>query len=140
MKLLEVIDKFNKAQRYVKNKLFIEYGIATNIKARDWATMYTQIRELHEQKPIGTIFYPHGYGLEFQDAEVHVDFDFCESGQEDGFDAWRLYIFSKDNHLETSLQDHQAFIDALKALKVASIVEQDENLYFLTKPRNDKST
>jgi hypothetical protein len=45
----------------------------------------------------GLVFNFHGIGCWISDGQLSVDFDFLPDGQVDGFDAWRLHVFTEDN-------------------------------------------
>ena len=42
----------------------------------------------------GVCYHKHGYGFAVHARSWHVDFDFGDAGQIDGFDAWRLASFA----------------------------------------------
>jgi hypothetical protein len=131
MELLEIINRFIRDQRYVVNLLYHSYGIAPNIKALEWALISSRVKNLHNDKPIATIFRNHGYGIEFKDEQVHIDYDYSITGRLDGFDAWWLYIYCRDNGVQSALTTHEHFIDALRVLNKQGVIEYDNGLYFL---------
>lgn len=62
--------------------------------------------------PDGVRLMKHGYGCRVKADGIHVDFDFGQDGQIDGFDCYRLYDFTRGKMLtrygidsETSLKD-----------------------------------
>jgi len=131
MTIEEAISKFVEAQRYVRRRLYEAYSIPEAISATEWTLRRADIKELHAKDPTAKVFRPHGYGLEFKDHEVHVDFDFCQSGRIDGFDAWRIFCFCDDNNLDCGFSHHSEFDSALKKLEEVGVVEKEENLYFM---------
>jgi hypothetical protein len=45
----------------------------------------------------GIPIYAHGFGIELKIGKLTIDFDWGPNGEDDGFDAWRLYNFTLDN-------------------------------------------
>lgn len=132
MNIWEVIAAFIYDQQYVMRRLQSVYGWGPNIKAFDWCHNYELQKAAHDANPIAKTFYMHGFGLEFKDEIVNIDFDFCISGREGGFDAWRLYLYCKEHpNLNSVLKEHLEFIHALDALYDAGTLERVESLYFL---------
>ncbi|WP_254460338.1 DUF6896 domain-containing protein [Xanthomonas sacchari] len=53
----------------------------------------------------GIAYFKHGAGCKVYLADGAVDFDFGDLGEIDGFDAWRLFMFSKRNFSEYGFKD-----------------------------------
>ena len=127
----DIIQEFIAAQRYVVRFLTEHCDLPADTPSLDWTLFKRSLLNIHKKDPISQIFRPHGYGLEFKDSNVHVDFDFCPSGRPNGFDAWRLYWFSEQNLIDTPLNDEADFQKEIARLQKKGTVEKEENLYFL---------
>jgi hypothetical protein len=134
MELIEVIRRFIERQSYVRKRLQAVFGVPEDVKARDWAYMHLDLMEKHRKNPVAEVFRPHGYGIEFRDDTVHIDFDYCLSGRPDGFDAWRLLVFCEDNGLDTEMREQGEFESALSELAGNGVVEEEANLFFVKRP------
>lgn len=77
----------------------------------------------------------HGVGCRIDDRAASVDFDFGPGGRTDGFDAWRLHVFARDNpatedtKLDTSEQGLEAALLALLSAGGVYQLEGDSLFY-----------
>ncbi|HZI12183.1 MAG TPA: hypothetical protein VE153_17500 [Myxococcus sp.] len=64
----------------------------------------------------GLVFNFHGAGCWISDGQLSVDFDFLPDGQVDGFDAWRLHVFTEENPALVGVRSHEEVQLALELL------------------------
>lgn len=88
---LALLQAFIVDQRRAKSLVASKLGFPTDIRAVEWATSFTQIRDAYAASPFADVFRPHGYGLEIKTPDLYIDYDYSESGRPDGFDSWRIF-------------------------------------------------
>jgi hypothetical protein len=83
--------------------------------------------------PDGFQAYKHGFGCSVDGPEWGVDFDFGESGQIDGFDAWRLYDFARRRLREYEFSSEEEIKSAVRlAAEAGELKFSGYILYYLT--------
>ena len=96
-KLDFLIRQFRAAQDHAVNTLVHDLGIPIPESNLSWP-IYCGANGLYQKRRINGIdFHSHGYGVELKFPDLTIDFDWGKNGEPDGFDAWRLYNFSRDN-------------------------------------------
>lgn len=82
---------------------------------------------------LGVRYFKHGYGVTVGSSSVVVDFDFGQSGQIDGFDAWRLWRFAEDNSDKFGFVEQEELKQAFHAAVAAGELEfSGYLLYYLS--------
>lgn len=80
----------------------------------------------------GIRYLKHGYGYWVHLPEGEVDFDFGQHGEIDGFDEWRLWIFSRHRPNTYAFDTEQALLDCVgHALKKGKLAASSHNLYYV---------
>jgi hypothetical protein len=75
--------------------------------------------------------YAHGYGIELILDDVTIDFDWGDSGEPDGFDAWRLWNFFHDNGITVDCESYSQVRSWLEQASALGELTRDELLYYL---------
>ena len=88
-----LLNAFIADQRKAKAIVSEKLNIPQDIRAVDWASRLTEIRDAYNASPFAEIFSPHGYGLELKIGDLYIDYDYSETGRADGFDAWRIFVY-----------------------------------------------
>jgi hypothetical protein len=127
----DLIRQFVQAQNYVLQQLHLHFQVDPYITAMEWAFLRQSLLARQRQHPVAQIFSPHGFGLEFKDEQVHIDFDFSRSGRPNGFDGWRLYLFAEQNHLTCEYATAKQVEDALEQRYAKGLLDRELTLYFL---------
>jgi hypothetical protein len=82
----------------------------------------------------------HGGGCRIDDGATAVDFDFGPGGRTDGFDAWRLHVFARDNldtgdvNLDTSRRGLEAALESIYSAGEVRRVGNDSLYYLVGEP------
>jgi hypothetical protein len=100
--LADIITRFRAAQdRGVATLLRL--GIPLPPSNREWVAICAD-RGLYRTRTLGDVgFYAHGYGIDLILDDVRIDWDWGDAGEPDGFDAWRLWNFVRDNRLDVGI-------------------------------------
>lgn len=77
----------------------------------------------------GIPIYAHGFGIELKIGDLTIDFDWGPNGEPDGFDAWRLYNFTRDNETGVSCS-HDSVIHWIDDAYSRGELERIEYTYF----------
>ncbi|ADB15840.1 hypothetical protein Psta_1158 [Pirellula staleyi DSM 6068] len=129
-----ILNTFLSDQRRAKRLVSDKLGIPENIRALDWAVHSCELRKSYDVCPFANVFRIHGYGLEIQVDDLHVDFDYSEQGLADGFDSWRIFVYimagrfdnrGTDKHISDRVD---GWFDELIQL---GRIEKRDNLYYL---------
>jgi len=78
----------------------------------------------------GIEVYAHGYGIELALPDVTIDFDWGDEGEPDGFDAWRLWNFVRENRLDVKCDGHLQMISWLEQAHQCRKLTMDRHLYY----------
>jgi len=82
----------------------------------------------------GIGYFKHGYGCAVDLPSGGIDFDFGENGEIDGFDASRLWSFSKNSNINYGFQDEAHFNDIFEqAVANSEIIYSGYILYYCAK-------
>ncbi len=130
---ISIINSFLSDQRQAKQIVSQKLGVDVNIPALDWSLQHLQICEAYDASPFADIFRPHGYGLELQIGDLYIDFDYSRTGRPDGFDSWRIFIYSMAGHFDNRGPDKYTSdrIDNwIKSLALDGRIQQLDNLYY----------
>jgi len=100
--LANMIEQFRSAQdrgvSFVAEVLGPVAGVRLPSSNREWVRICEE-SGLHRIREINGIkIYAHGFGIELISKDMTIDFDWGDSGEPDGFDAWRLWNFLRRNH------------------------------------------
>jgi hypothetical protein len=114
-------------------RLFPRVAEYPNLKLPISNTDWTGINaEQRGETPCGIKYFIHGYGIAMNDGKIKVDFDLGDEGQINGFDAWRLEGFIKDNNIETTIKNGKNIETAIKEAETSGdILFSGYILYYL---------
>lgn len=101
---------------------------------RDWARRHMYERPVVGALPNGAALYPHGHGIAVVAENLNVDFDWGDEGEPDGFDGWRLYVFSLDNCPQINCT-HTQLNELLKSAVAQGFLIESGQLYYDPKRR-----
>ena len=125
-----LIGKFRAAQDAAVALLIDVAKVQWPESNRTWAW-----RHIHELPPEltqplpGITLRPHGFGIEVVAENLNVDFDWGDEGEPDGFDGWRLYLFSHDNCPELKCTYAQLNELLKSALTEGSLIKSGQLYY-----------
>ena len=131
---IETIHKFIANQGYVIGILRKNFNLPDGVTGRDWANVYKQVKAKYEKNPFAKQFYIHGYGLEYEDDKVYIDFDFGSNGRYDGFDEWRIFMYvtrGKPNEVDPGRKIQNEIEDWFKTAVQNGVIYRDYPLYYL---------
>ena len=135
-----LINAFLADQRKAKSIVASRLNIEPNIKALEWASRLSQIRDAYNADPFADIFKPHGFGLELQIGDLYVDYDYSETGRADGFDAWRILVHITAGRYDNNGPDKHLSdrIDAwFSELTQTGQIAKLDNLYYFVRRRDN---
>lgn len=99
--LTKLIDKYLEVGEYFLNNFFNDKKIKIPNSNMDWVSaIFNQKGRLKD----GTVYFKHGFGIDFQNKNWQISLDFGPKGEWDGFNAWKLQLFIKTNNISSSLQ------------------------------------
>ena len=103
--LVDIIEPFRSAQdrgvAAIAEILGPALGVRLPASNREWVSICAECG-LHKGRRVnGLGVYAHGYGIELTLDGLSIDFDWGDSGEPDGFDAWRLWNFVQVNKIAT---------------------------------------
>ena len=132
--LFNLIRLFNKAQENALIILENFFSCSRPVSRMDYISRCVPIIREANYEASGHKIRPHGYGMEINVGDITIDFDFGENGEINGFDAWRLENFVKENNLKTPLDTKEKLETAINiAIKGEYIYQApDSNLYIKT--------
>lgn len=80
----------------------------------------------------GIRYRKHGYGCEVFFPEASIDFDFGTQGEYDGFDLWRIRMFTSERLSEFGISDDDELERLFKeAVRAGALVQAEGTLYYL---------
>jgi len=132
--LINLIKLFNKTQAKALDILETKFSCSRPVSTADYISRCVPIiREANYEASVYKIR-PHGYGMEINVGSKTIDFDFGQNGEFNGFDAWRLENFVKENNINTPLDTKEKIETAINtAIKKGYIYQAfDRNLYMKT--------
>jgi hypothetical protein len=103
--LASVIEQFRAAQDRGVATLTDQFGVPPPSSNREWVTLCASLGLDNVRSINGVGFDAHGYGVELTFADLTIDFDWGDAGEPDGFDAWRLWNFVRENGLDADCRD-----------------------------------
>jgi hypothetical protein len=132
--LADIIRRFRAAQdRGVATLLRL--GVPLPASNREWGRLCAA-RGIYQTRELDGIgIYVHGYGIELILDDVSIDWDWGDAGEPDGFDAWRLWVFVSQNHLDVGIapERREAFAQIgawLEESHLAGELTRDMHLYY----------
>ncbi len=132
--LSDIIRQFRMAQdravAFLVDVLGPELGLRLPASNREWVSICGEFGLTRRQRINGVGIYTHGYGIELIFDGLTIDFDWGDSGEPDGFDAWRLENFCRLNKIKIVRRDHsqiQGWLD--EATAVGELIK-DTLLYY----------
>jgi hypothetical protein len=127
--LLNIIEKYQETIELLFPRVAEYLNVKLPITNIEWTGIEADQRG---ETPCGIRYFIHGYGIDMNDGNIKVDFDLGDKGQINGFDAWRLESFVKDNNIETELRDGKLIEAAIKeAESNGEVIYSDYILYYL---------
>ena len=90
---LSIIRSFIKDQVYVDNILRDKLKIPFNVTGPLWSSKISEIQQAYDKAPFAKKFYLHGFGVEYEDENVFIDYDYGDVVSLGGFDEWRIYMY-----------------------------------------------
>ena len=136
--LLAFIADQRKAKRIVADRL----GLLEDIPALHWVDRYMEIMCKYEAQPFADVFAPHGFGLELKIGEFYIDYDYSRTGQPDGFDAWRIYVYLMAGNYDNNGPDKH-FCDRvfqwIDELAQSGRLIKEDSLYYLNNPMDKRA-
>jgi hypothetical protein len=132
----DLIDRFRAAQD-VGVETLKKWGIPRPPSNRAWPFIWVEHKLLSRTEIDGIGVYAHGYGIELTIGGLVIDFDWGDNGEPDGFDVWRLYVFTLNNGGSPSVSYElvQSWIE--EALAAGELIESG-SLYY--DPRRRSTT
>lgn len=122
--LVELINEFNAAQIKAVELLESEFNCPRPISSDDFIIRCVPIIRKSNYESAGCKIRPHGIGMEVTTSGTIIDFDFGQNGEFNGFDAWRLSEFVKNNKLKTTLTSEKDIESEItKAIKEGEIIK-----------------
>lgn len=103
----ELITRFRNAQDAAVAILVGRLNISLPASNRDWASTALHKRQSFDVNGTTIGLEPHGYGVKITAPTLTIDFDWGEHGEPDGFDAWRLWVYRRDNLPELDVSHEQ---------------------------------
>jgi hypothetical protein len=126
--LADMIGRFRAAQdrgvAAVVEVLGPALGVRLPASNREWVRMSAECGVNRAGRVNGIEVDAHGYGIELVLDGVTIDFDWGDSGEPDGFDAWRLWNFVQVNGIA---------VDCGRSSQVRSWLEEAAALGELTR-------
>ncbi len=111
--LINLIKLFNEAQIKALDILETNFSCSRPVSTMDYISRCVPVIKEANYEASGYKIRPHGYGMEINVGGKTIDFDFGENGEFNGFDAWRLEYFVKENNLKTILDTEEKIETAL---------------------------
>ncbi len=132
--LADMIGRFRSAQD--RGVAFVAEVLGPAIGARlptsngEWVTICEEcgLYKLRHLNGVGV--YAHGFGIELAFDGVTIDFDWGDSGEADGFDAWRLWNFVRVNEIPVDCAAHSQVRSWLEEAAACGDLVQDRALYY----------
>ena len=90
---LSIIRGFISDQKYVDNVLRGKFKTQQNITGPIWAKQFAILQQAYDKEPFAKKFYMHGFGIEYEDENVYIDYDYGTNVSLGGFDEWRIYMY-----------------------------------------------
>lgn len=132
--LADMIARFRSAQdrgaAVVEKVLGPAFGVRLPATNREWVTICEQcgLYKVRHVNDIGV--YAHGFGIELVLDGVTIDFDWGDSGEPDGFDAWRLWNFVRENGIAVKCGRVSQVRTWLEEAAALGELDQDRLLYY----------
>ena len=82
----------------------------------------------------------HGYGIVVHLQEGEVDFDFGASGQINGFDDWRLVLFSEERPGQHGFNSEEEIKQSFKAAVATGAFEYSGYILYYLRPQSRSFT
>lgn len=124
-----LIKKFRHAQDQGVELLVTKLGIPIPESNRGWF-VYCRDSGLYSESQVdGVLVHAHGFGIAIETDKLCIDFDWGDNGEADGFDGWRLYVFSLEHGIDFGCT-HKQCNDWIKQAYEAGELERDTHLYY----------
>jgi hypothetical protein len=132
--LADVIARFRRAQdcgvAVVVDVLAPTLDVRLPASNREWVAICAECGLYHVRWVNGIEIYVHGYGIELVLPDVTIDFDWGDEGEPDGFDAWRLWNFVRENRLDVKCEGHSQMISWVEQAHECRKLTKDNYLYY----------
>lgn len=132
--LADMIGRFRQAQDLGVAAVIEVLGPALGVRPPasnvEWVVMCGELGLYKICECNGVGVYAHGFGIELIFDDLTIDFDWGDSGEPDGFDAWRLWNFVRANEIAVdcaSLSQVRSWLEEAEALGELS---RDRLLYY----------
>ncbi|MFK7845348.1 MAG: hypothetical protein AB8G77_08610 [Rhodothermales bacterium] len=111
--LQELVSAYVETAKTLFPRVAAYVGVSLPISNIEWASF--DIPQSGETDD-GIVYFKHGFGVGMNDGSRRIDIDLGAAGEMDGFDAWRLFDFAKQNKIDTPYSDYK---DVEKAIETA---------------------
>jgi hypothetical protein len=132
--LAAMIGRFRSAQdravAFITGVLGPTLGVRLPASNREWAIIWGECGLSRRCQVSGVGIYAHGYGIELIFDGVTIDFDWGDSGEPDGFDAWRLWNFFQVNRIAVDCRDCSQVQSWLEQADALGELTRDQLLYY----------
>lgn len=124
----ELITKYVNVAAELFPRVAEHIGASIPITNMEWACLGVPQQG---NTPDGVRYFKHGYGVVMTDGTHKIDLDLGDTGQIDGFDAWRLFSFARKNDIETSFRSHEEIESAMQdAVEAGELTYSGYLLYY----------
>ena len=116
--------------------MFKRLDVPLLISGQEGVAISREIINRYHDSPFAKTFKVHGYGIEFEDDNVFIDFDYNVISQLDsGFDDWRIYYYLCNGDVEkwdksNLLQDNIRIW--FQEMERDGIIQKKNNLFYLS--------
>lgn len=132
--LADMIERFRAAQdlgvEFVLQALGPAFGVRLPSSNVDWVVMCEELGLYKIRQCRGISVHAHGFGIELAFDGLTIDFDWGESGEPDGFDAWRLWNFVRLNGIAVNCADLSQVRSWLEEAETLGDLSRDRFLYY----------
>ena len=127
----------------VREVIHKKLGVGYKITGPEWHMRRKEILEKYKASPFAELFNPHGYGLEYKDSSIHIDFDFpipndfifCGINRKSydfiEFRSWNLKLYLTSKGVEIKDRVCEAFLDILMTKNHRLLKQPHKSYVFL---------
>ena len=130
---LSIIHKFIEDQSKVNDILCDRLQVPRGVKAHDWAMESGSYRNAYEKSHFARKFYIHGFGIEYEDENIYIDYDYGQTVSLGGFDEWRIYIYltaGDPNKWDKNRSLQKSIYTWLEELSEGKVIKRLDSLYY----------
>lgn len=133
--LADMIGRFRSAQdrgvAFVTEVLGPALGVRRPESNREWVSICRECGlSWRSCRVDGVGVYAHGFGIELAFAGLTIDFDWGDSGDPDGFDAWWLWDFHQINGFAVECASSSQVRSWLEEARMLGELTRDNLLYY----------